>query len=477
MNQPIEDPEEWVMITDPNHIVRPCDQIRKANDHSKWGTPVRSIGYPVNGWVGFEFRCRRKDLPHVKPAVDPMCAAMASSASTATSNEGITVVDQNSGKQYRIKGFVSEGNSGIADNGDNPNCGKPVEQKDDIARLAKVGCWHITEDYSNSDPHRCRKPCVDGTMFCEEHQPGHVPKSVVNPVEWGGLRDINEAADRLLRSQMFVKDCDHIWNAHQQCQWCHSDRRNVDIALVAEAWKKHQPGGMPPISSEGAQSHGLTTPATPTAAVGADAPVAETALQKVCNGCGSPLRPENAWMTDGCPCNSPAGVNSEILTAPVAPPEPPPTQVHCGGPYVAREQLDKLQNVIANKDIVIGAVALDRDHAKSQRDLNEKKLQYLLLKIQEATDDLWKVGRPEEFKKDSVPAAVHEAAQKQIADMEFAKLAADCDHDRLVNAATAVIKAASIDDQNFIWCLKDDTKGTPELRAALVNLGDVLREE
>jgi hypothetical protein len=29
-----------------------------------------------------------------------------------------------------------------------------------------------------------------------------------------------------------------------------------------------------------------------------------------CAGCGCPLLRENAWMTDGCPCNSPLGVNS-----------------------------------------------------------------------------------------------------------------------------------------------------------------------
>lgn len=30
---------------------------------------------------------------------------------------------------------------------------------------------------------------------------------------------------------------------------------------------------------------------------------------KVCNGCGKSLRPENAWMEDGCPCNTPKGAN------------------------------------------------------------------------------------------------------------------------------------------------------------------------
>lgn len=29
-----------------------------------------------------------------------------------------------------------------------------------------------------------------------------------------------------------------------------------------------------------------------------------------CAGCGEPLLIENAWMTDGCPCNTPLGVNS-----------------------------------------------------------------------------------------------------------------------------------------------------------------------
>ncbi len=29
-----------------------------------------------------------------------------------------------------------------------------------------------------------------------------------------------------------------------------------------------------------------------------------------CKGCGKPLKIENAWMTDGCPCNSALGINS-----------------------------------------------------------------------------------------------------------------------------------------------------------------------
>lgn len=29
-----------------------------------------------------------------------------------------------------------------------------------------------------------------------------------------------------------------------------------------------------------------------------------------CAGCGKPLELKNAWMTDGCPCNTALGVNS-----------------------------------------------------------------------------------------------------------------------------------------------------------------------
>lgn len=34
------------------------------------------------------------------------------------------------------------------------------------------------------------------------------------------------------------------------------------------------------------------------------------AAEQPCMGCGKPLLVENAWMDDGCPCNTPAGVNN-----------------------------------------------------------------------------------------------------------------------------------------------------------------------
>ena len=34
----------------------------------------------------------------------------------------------------------------------------------------------------------------------------------------------------------------------------------------------------------------------------------------LCAGCGKPLELANAWMTDGCPCNTPLGVNNRNET-------------------------------------------------------------------------------------------------------------------------------------------------------------------
>lgn len=37
-------------------------------------------------------------------------------------------------------------------------------------------------------------------------------------------------------------------------------------------------------------------------------------IEPNCMGCGKPLLVENAWMTDGCPCNSVLGVNNRNET-------------------------------------------------------------------------------------------------------------------------------------------------------------------
>jgi hypothetical protein len=49
--------------------------------------------------------------------------------------------------------------------------------------------------------------------------------------------------------------------------------------------------------------------------------------------------------------------------------------------------------------------------------------------------------------------------------------------DALEEAATAVIRAAAIGDQNFITCLQWQDEPTKRLRLTIVNLADLLRGE
>lgn len=37
----------------------------------------------------------------------------------------------------------------------------------------------------------------------------------------------------------------------------------------------------------------------------------------LCNGCGLPLLLENLYVDDGCPCNTPRGVNFKPLPCPI----------------------------------------------------------------------------------------------------------------------------------------------------------------
>lgn len=47
-------------------------------------------------------------------------------------------------------------------------------------------------------------------------------------------KELREAAEWLARHPMLVRDCKHLWNAHNQCQWCRSMRRDVYVALVSD---------------------------------------------------------------------------------------------------------------------------------------------------------------------------------------------------------------------------------------------------
>jgi hypothetical protein len=63
--QPAEESEEWVEITDPEHVVRECDQVNvwKSPRESDWMTPDATLGVKVKRRPDCIFRCRRKDLP------------------------------------------------------------------------------------------------------------------------------------------------------------------------------------------------------------------------------------------------------------------------------------------------------------------------------------------------------------------------------------------------------------------------------
>ena len=62
---PAESPDDWVMLTDPEHRIRRVDECRKIDDSGVWTPCTASVGGTVEVWHDLQFRCRRKDLPPV----------------------------------------------------------------------------------------------------------------------------------------------------------------------------------------------------------------------------------------------------------------------------------------------------------------------------------------------------------------------------------------------------------------------------
>lgn len=55
--------------------------------------------------------------------------------------------------------------------------------------------------------------------------------------------ELKAAAERLSCEQLCVAECTHekghLWNAHRQCQWCHSMRRDIDVMELSEGVLSH----------------------------------------------------------------------------------------------------------------------------------------------------------------------------------------------------------------------------------------------
>lgn len=61
---PQESPDDWVEITDPEHVRRACDFVKGTTGHpDKWTPCVATVGYSQAAYPDSKIRCRRKDLP------------------------------------------------------------------------------------------------------------------------------------------------------------------------------------------------------------------------------------------------------------------------------------------------------------------------------------------------------------------------------------------------------------------------------
>ena len=78
LQSPQESPDDWVEITDPEHVRRECDFVAGKTDHpDEWNQCTTTIGWSQAAYPESKLRCRRKDLPVVKsppvgqlPAID-----------------------------------------------------------------------------------------------------------------------------------------------------------------------------------------------------------------------------------------------------------------------------------------------------------------------------------------------------------------------------------------------------------------------
>ncbi len=286
MNQ--TDENEWVIITDPNHIARKCDERRCEKIAYGWSACYGLIGCRIEDFPDWQFRCRRKDLPPqaepVKP-VHPMCAAMASAAfvplmheqadGTICTKSGTIIVPLPDGTLHETAGYIVDlkpASSKIAPAGGPGYAGI----SDLVADLLTVTCPVTGEIIKlSAEGRKFFSPWMnpDGTFECKVPL---VPKN--------GYRFLPRRVD--------VIQGDMWWDIQNQ-KWAPSDNWKKDNCSQADYPSVHGPyirkittaildnGDNPNCGKV------LTSPATPSAAVGASGPGAvDTDKLLPCPFCG-----------------------------------------------------------------------------------------------------------------------------------------------------------------------------------------------
>jgi hypothetical protein len=368
----------------------------------KWWSPCNNPGVLAghmrngdsgsDGWI-LNVRCHRRDLPPIKPAVHPMCAAMANTQLRY-------VFVKHDGKHVTINLPVAESNA-----------------------REYVVVNHSTEPVTIDPNHH------DQTNGPITTKSGSLKMSTAGGPGYAGISDL--VADLLTVTCPVTGETVKLSAEGRKffSPWMGDDGTfECKVPLIPKDGYRFMPRGEPVIEGDMCWSIGIEKwiksgnwnnrkagrQGPPTKCLGPY--IRKIGAAVIDNGdnpnCGKPVKqalpsaePQlgngyHVWDRQTTGVDNPpvkmeaTYVSKEVWEANGLPGAPVP--VHCGGPYVTRE--------------------------------------------------------------------VFEAAQKQIADLEFAKLAADYDHDRLVRAAKTVMRRH---DLGTLASGAGDSESIEELRAAL----------
>jgi len=99
---PAESADDWVMITDPDHIARPCDECCCNRIGYEWAPCLGLIGSRIRHFGDWKFRCRRKDLPVVSDKREKTIQVVKDIAEV-----GILPADKPSMRQVTLSEYLS----------------------------------------------------------------------------------------------------------------------------------------------------------------------------------------------------------------------------------------------------------------------------------------------------------------------------------------------------------------------------------